>query len=310
MARKNFTVAIVQAAGPLFDLGRGLAMLEKFAKKAAQAGAQFVLFPEAFIGGYPRGLSFGTVVGERSEQGRELWLKYAESCPLEDGPEIDQLKSIASEFGLYLGVGLIERARLGGSLFCSILYFSPQGQLLGKHRKLRPTAAERVIWSDAQPQDSLSVVETNFGKVGGLICWENYMPLARMAIYQQGVEIYVAPTADQRDRWQNSMIHVALEGRCFVISANQFVTRVSIPLNVRQEFPELHGLPDTICRGGSMIVDPMGNILTGPVWDQETLIVQTIDLDEVLKAKMDFDVIGHYDRKDVFQFSVQQKKAD
>ena len=302
---KTITIAIIQTAPVLLDLSATVARVSEFVESAANREAKFVLFPEAFLGGYPRGLSFGCVVGDRSEEGRELWLRYSNSCPAVNGSELQQLGSIASEYDIWLAIGVVEREVVGGSLYCSILYFSPEGRLVGRHRKLKPTASERLIWSDANSADSLATIETEFARVGGLICWENYMPLSRMALYQQGVELYVAPTADQRNRWQNSMIHIALEGRCFVLSANQFVTKSDYPVDLR-DHDELKNLPEVVCRGGSMVVGPMGNMIQDPVWDREQIVVATLDLDEIQKAKMDFDVIGHYARSDVFDFQVRK----
>ena len=302
-------VAIVQDFPELFQPQRTLVKLESLVSEAAKSGAQLVLFPEAFVGGYPRGLSFGTVIGSRSDEGRELWLEYSQSCPVENGPEIERLKKIAKQFNVYLVVGVIERAMKGGSLYCSILYFSPEGELVGRHRKLKPTAAERILWADGKIEDALCVVGSPLGRIGGLICWENYMPLARMALYQQGVEIYCAPMADQRDRWHHSMVHVALEGRCFVLSANQFVPLSSLPAGLVKNHQELDQLSDPVCRGGSMIVAPCGEIIAGPIWDKEAMLIATIDLSEVQKAKMDFDVVGHYARDSVFRFEVKKSKA-
>jgi len=304
MPRKT-TVSIVQAAPMLFQLSATMDKVSEYAGRAAADGAEFVLFPEAFVGGYPRGLSFGCVVGNRKPEGREQWLQYSQSCPLVDGPEFSQLSSIAKQHSVWLAIGVVERQAVGGSLYCSILYFSPDGELAGRHRKLKPTASERLIWADAQASDSLAVVDAGFAKVGGLVCWENYMPLSRMALYQQGVELYLAPTADQRDRWQNSMIHIALEGRCFVLSANQFVTKASYPQELQQH-PEIVDAPDVLCRGGSMIIGPMGDVIAEPLWDQEGVITCELDLDDIQKAKLDFDVIGHYARDDVFDFKVRK----
>ena len=300
-------VAIVQDSPALLDLDATLDKVAELSASAAADGAQLVLFPEAFVGGYPRGLSFGCVVGDRNEDGRNLWLKYSQSCPAVDGPEYSQLASVAAANKIWLAIGVVER-EISGSLYCSILYFSPAEKLAGRHRKLKPTASERLIWSDADAKDSFAVVDTEFAKVGGLVCWENYMPRARMAMYSQGVEIYLAPTADQRDRWQNSMIHIALEGRCFVLSANQFVTKTSYPVELQQH-QDLAETPEVLCRGGSMIVGPMGNVIAEPLFDESGVIVAELDLDEIQKAKMDFDVIGHYARSDVFDFRVRDRHS-
>ena len=193
---------------------------------AADAGAGLVVFPEAFVGGYPWGLAFGTSVGGRKPAGRRTFGRYHDAAIRVPGPETERMGRAAADAGVYLAVGVIEKGATHspGTLFCTLLYFAPDGTLAGLHRKLKPTAAERLIWGEGDGS-TLPVLDTPFGKVGGLICWENYMPLARMAMYGKGVEIYLAPTADSRDRWQATLRHIALEGRCFVIGCNQFVTK-------------------------------------------------------------------------------------
>jgi nitrilase len=281
-------VAVVQSGPVLFNRQ---ATLEKSIQLIHETGAQkaqLVLFPEAFIPAYPRGLSFGMVVGSRSPEGRELWQRYWEN---------------------YLAMGVIERDTQfsGGTLYCTLLYFGPDGQILGKHRKLKPTGAERLIWGEGDGS-TLPVFPTQLGKIGGLICWENYMPLARMAMYSKGVELYLAPTADQRDTWQATMRHIALEGRCFVLGCNQYVTKNMYPNDLRNH-PELKDRSEVICRGGSVIISPMGKILAGPLYDEEGILYVDLDLSEIVRAKVDFDVVGHYARSDVFQLIVNENPA-
>jgi len=205
----------------------------------------------------------------------------------------------------YLVVGVIERD--GGTLYCTTLYFNPAGELVGKHRKLKPTAAERLIWGEGDGS-TLTVIDTEFGKVGGLICWENYMPLARMAIYSKGVELYLAPTADSRDNWQATIRHIALEGRCFVLGCNQFVTKSMYPADLAG-VEDLASQPEIMCRGGSAIISPLGEVLAGPLFDKEGTLFTDLDLAEVARSKFDFDVVGHYARPDVFQLIVNEKPA-
>ena len=282
--------ALIQSASVLFDLEATLEKAGRLTREAANTGAQLVLFPEAFIGGYPRGLNFGTVVGSRSPQGRGQWLDYYRSALPIPGPGLGRLGSIARENNVFLVMGAIERDAQGNTLYCSILYFSPEGQLLQRHRKFKPTAAERIIWGEGDGSD-LQVLDTPMGRVGGLICWENYMPLARLALYEQNVQFYLAPTADQRDSWQASVRHIACEGRCYVLSCNQFVTKAMYPKSYRRELEEL---PEVISRGGSVVVSPLGEIIAGPLWDEEGILYADLDLDEVVKSKLDFDVVGHY----------------
>ena len=290
------TVAVVQATPALFDRNSTIKRIQKWVKKAAAKNAKLVLFPEAFIPAYPRGMAFGAVVGRRSSQGRKQWQHYFEQSLMIPGQMCDSLGEIAARYQIYLVIGVIEREPRGGTLYCSLLYFGPDGKLLGKHRKLKPTGSERLIWGEGDGTD-LDVLDTSIGRMGGLICWENYMPRARMALYQQGVQLYLAPTADARDSWTASMIHIACEGRCFVLSCNQFVQKSDYPKSYQKE---LKDWPEIMSRGGSMIVSPLGEVLAGPLYDREGILFANIDIKETIRGKMDFDVVGHYDRPEVF----------
>jgi nitrilase len=301
--------AVVQAAPVLFDRAATVERVVELTARAKERGAELVLFPEAYVGGYPWGLSFGTVVGGRTPEGRRTWTRYRAGAVEVPGPVTARLGEAAQAAGVHLAVGVVEKDDLhgGGTLFCTLLYFGPDGRLLGKHRKLKPTAAERFIWGEGDGS-TLTVLDTPLGKVGGLICWENYMPLARMAMYGKGVEIYLAPTADDRERWQATLRHIALEGRCFVLGANQVVRREMYPddLEIRSE---LEGRPEQLCRGGSAIYGPLGDCLAGPLWDEEGILVAELDLAEVAGGKFDFDVVGHYARPDVFRLDVNERPS-
>src|SRR5436309_10437040 len=199
-------VAVVQAAPVVFDTARTLAKLADLAADAARRGAKLALFPEAFVPAYPKGMSFGGLVGSRSPEGREEFRTYFESAVAVPGPATEAVGEAARANGLHLVVGVIERA--GGTLYCTALFFGPDGRLLGKHRKLMPTALERIVWGQGDGS-TLTVLDTPLGKVGAVICWENYMPLLRMAMYSRGVQLYCAPTVDDRDTWLPSMRHIA-----------------------------------------------------------------------------------------------------
>ena len=293
--------AVVQACPILFDKKKTIEKIGDLTSKAAQQNAGLILFPEVFIPGYPRGLSFGTVVGGRSDEGRELFLRYWENAIEVQSKETEQLGKFAKEAKAYLVIGVTEKDKTSDTLFCTLLYFSPSGELLGKHRKLKPTAAERILWGEGDGRD-LNVYETPLGKIGGLICWENYMPLARMVLYQQGVEIYLAPTADSRDTWQATLSHIACESRSYVLGCNQFVTKDSYPDFLKEE---VKNQPSIMSSGGSVIISPLGKVLAGPLFDKEGSLYADLDPREIIKAKMDFDVIGHYARPDVFDFKLK-----
>jgi nitrilase len=201
---------------------------------------------------------------------------------------------------MYVCVGIIERE--GGTLYCTAVYLGPDGAILGKHRKLMPTALERLVWGFGDGS-TLKAVDTPYGKLGAVICWENYMPALRMAMYQQRVALYCAPTADDRDTWRSTMQHIALEGRCFVLSACQHLRRSQFPADkMNNRLPEA---ADTVLmRGGSMIIDPLGKVLAGPVFNEDALLAAELDLSAITMAQMDFDAVGHYARPDVFALRV------
>ena len=303
----KFKVAVVQAAPVLFDREASVEKACRLAIEAAAQGAKIILFPEAFVPAYPRGLGFGTVVGSRSTQGRLTWQTYWANAVDIPSPATEALGEAAAQSKAYLIIGVIERDTQfsQGTLYCTILYFSPDGELIGKHRKLKPTAGERLIWGEGDGS-TLTVINTEFGKIGGLICWENYMPLARMAMYSKGVEIYLAPTADARDTWQSTLRHIACEGRCFVLGCNQFVTKAMYPGDL-EGLEDLARQPETVCRGGSAIISPLGEVLVGPLYDQEGILFAELDLGEIPRSRFDFDVAGHYARPDVFKLTVNEK---
>lgn len=301
MSRK-FTAAVVQDAPVVFDAAGTVEKIQRLTKEAADKGASLVVFPEAFVSAYPNGLDFGARMGLRTPEGREDFRRYFDSAIELPGPESDAIGAAAQTFGVYLVIGVIERA--GGTLYCTAAFYGPDGRLLGKHRKLMPTAMERLVWGFGDGS-TLTTVDTPLGRIGAVICWENYMPLMRMVMYAKGVEIYCAPTADNRDTWLPTMRHVALEGRCFVISACQYLTRGDCPA----DYAAFQGdNPGTVLmRGGSCIVSPMGQVLAGPHFEGPAILTAEIDRDEIARGKYDFDVTGHYARPDVFRLHVNER---
>lgn len=300
-----FTAAVVQAAPVFFNKAQTVDKIQTLTSQAAKEKASLILFPEVFIPGYPRGLIFGTSVGGRTAEGREMFLRYWENSIQVPGPETELLGKSAKQAKAWLVVGVTEKDKISDTLYCTLLYFSPEGHLIHKHRKLKPTAAERIIWGEGDGSD-LNVLDTSLGKVGGLICWENYMPLARTALYQQGIEIYLAPTADCRGTWQSTLEHIACEGRCFVLGCNQYLTKDHYPEDLKSALSVTH--PSLPSSGGSCIISPLGKKLAGPLHDQEGILTAEIDHREIIKAKMDFDPVGHYARPDVFELKVKGLK--
>lgn len=298
-------VAVVQATPVVMQRDATIDKVESLTREASASGAELVLFPEAFVPAYPRALSFGVVVGSRTDAGRRLFARYNANAVEVPGPATERLGAIARAVGVFLAIGVIERDQMsGGTLYCTLLYFGPDGQLLGKHRKLKPTAGERLIWGEGDGS-TLPVFDTPIGRMGGLICWENYMPLARMAMYRKGVELYLAPTADARDGWQATIRHIALEGRCYVLSCNQYQTKAMYPDDL-EESDGLDSAPQELCRGGSAIISPLGDYLAGPLYGSEGILYAELDHTALAGSKFDFDVIGHYARNDVFHFSVDE----
>ncbi|KAI5479488.1 hypothetical protein MNV49_003430 [Pseudohyphozyma bogoriensis] len=309
----------IQASPIAYDLASSLLKLRELVKEAAVEGkAQLAVLPEAFLTSYPRHLGFR--IGARTDEDREWFKKYVESSVKvpDDAEGQDWLSKNdevvkGSEFEAFAVLAKTAKEfKIVSPLTLLFVYES-------KHRKLQPTAAERVVWSQGHARnaspflssggkstDNLPVVSTSIGKIGGLICWENFMPLARYAIYKKGVEIWTAPTADARDTWAPSMQHIAQEGRMFVVSANQFHQKSDYPADYPPHAQRTPEDPDVWSRGGSCIVDPLGRVLAGPLWDKEGILYADLDLSKLDGFKLDFDVVGHYGREDVFAFGVRE----
>jgi nitrilase len=290
-------VAVAQVGSVLFDNAATMERVERMCSQAALDGAQLIVFPEALLGGYPKGLDFGAVVGSRSDRGRELFRQYFAAAVDVPGPETERLVQLAREHGLHIVIGVVERG--GATLFCSSLLVTPEDGVRLRHRKLMPTGMERLIWGMGDGS-TMQTAQTALGRVGMAICWENYMPVCRQHLYEQGVELWCAPTVDARPIWQASMRHIAYEGRCFVLSACQWLTKADWP----SDLPELAGEANEI-HGQSIIVSPRGELLAGPV-EGEALLVADLDSAEIVRGKFDLDVAGHYSRPDVFTFGVKQ----
>ncbi|SDM43872.1 carbon-nitrogen hydrolase family protein [Allokutzneria albata] len=261
-----------------------------YEERLRESGAAVVVLPEALLGGYPKGSSFGTRVGYRLPEGREEFAEYFSRAVEVPGPEIAELAGLSARTGVSLVVGVIERA--GSTLYCTAVFLDPEAGVVAKHRKLMPTAAERLIWGQGDGS-TLPVVPTAAGLAGAVICWENYMPLLRTAMYAKGVQLWCAPTVDDREVWQSTMRHIAVEGRCFVVSACQYQ-------------PEEPSLPGSRINGGSVVVGPLGEVLAGPLTGEEGLVTAAIDVGALAGARYDFDVTGHYARPDVFTLTVDE----
>ncbi len=278
----------------IFDRDATIAKLAELAREAAAGGARLALFPETFVPVYPsnrwaRYLAHGT-------DGAALWSRLAQQSVEVPGPASDAIGAAAREAGLWLAVGVNELER--GSLYNSLLVYAPDGSLALHHRKLVPTNHERLVWGHGDGR-GLETVDAGFARIGGLICWENLMPLARFALYERGVEVYLAPTADDGDSWHDSIRHIARESRAFVLSCCVFQRASSYPPDV----PLADG-GELLGRGGSAIVAPTGSYLAGPLWDEEGILYADLEPDVLYTARQRFDPAGHYHRPDVLSLTV------
>ena len=297
----TFKAAVIQDSPVLFNLKLTIDKVEALTKEASRNGASLVVFPEAFISAYPKGLIFGAKIGSRTLKGRKEFLQYYNSSLDLNSSEFRKLLNIAKKNKVFLVIGVIEKS--SGTLYCTILHISDKGSLLCKHRKVMPTAAERLVWGFGDGS-TLETAKTRLGILGSVICWENYMPMMRMSMYDQGIELYCAPTADDRETWISTVKHIALEGRCFVFSSCQFFTKADYPSEF--DISNIDG-DELIMKGGSCIISPLGKVLASAGNKKRAIIYSEINLNEIIQGKYDFDVVGHYSRPDIFKLKVNKK---
>ena len=297
-------IALVQAEPIMFDKAAGLEKTLGLIEEASAKGAELIVFPELFIPGYPIGMNFGFSMGKRTEPGREDWKKYYDASLVAGGEEFAKLAEAAKKAGAYVSIGFSERDAVGGTLYNSNVIFEPDGSYK-VHRKLKPTGTERVVWGDAD-KDFFPITDTPWGPMGSLICWESYMPLARGALYQKGITLYISPNTNDNPEWQATIQHIAIEGKCYFINADMIVRKSSYPDHINEQ-DAVAAQPDMVCRGGSCIIDPYGHYVTEPVWDEETIIYAELDMQLPAACKMEHDAVGHYARPDVLKLVVEDK---
>ena len=295
---REVTVAAVQTTPVWLDRDATVSRLVDEVASAAAAGAKLVVFPEAIVPGYP-----DWVWRCPAWRDRDFYRRLHDQAVDVPGPVTDALGEAARTAGAWVVVGVTERVR-SGTLYNSLVYLDPTGAVAGVHRKLMPTGGERTVWGSGDGS-SLTVVDTDFGRVGGLICWENLMPLARAAMYEQGVDIYLAPTWDNSDAWLSTLRHIAREGRVFVIGTNTCLRGSNVPRTLPGADELYGGDDDWLSRGNSAIVGPNGRVLAGPLLEQSGTLTATLDLDAITLARREFDPVGHYARPDVFQLAVR-----
>lgn len=293
---RSVRVACAQIEPVIFDRDATIDKLATVAAEAAANGAQLVLFPETFVPAYPSS-RWARSLAVWGEVGKELWARLARASVTVPSAETERLGSIARQHALVLAVGVNELD--GGTLYNTLLVFMPDGELALRHRKLMPTNHERMVWGIGGG-GGLEAIDTALGRVGGLICWENFMPLARAALYESGLDVYLAPTADDSESWHDSIRHIARESRAFVLSCCVYQRASSYPDDV----PIADG-PDLLGRGGSAIVGPDGAYLAGPLWDEEGILYAELDPGLLFAERQRFDAAGHYSRPDVLQLRVQ-----
>ncbi len=294
-------IAVVQAAPVMFDKDGCVEKVLRYIDACADNGAELIVFPELFIPCYPFGLTFGFRVGSRNQAGREDWKRYYDNSILADGPEMRRIIDRAMERQVYVSVGYSEREALNGTLYNSNMLIAPDGTALN-HRKLKPTGSERVVWGDAD-RDYFPVMDTPWGPIGSLICWESYMPLARVALYQKGITIYISPNTNDNPEWQDTIRHIAIEGHCFFVNCDMVFTRAQYPKDLNAQ-DEIAKLPDIACRGGSNVIDPFGHPVTETLWDEEGVLYAELDMQKVPASRMECDACGHYSRPDVLKLTV------
>lgn len=297
-------IAVIQAEPIMFDKDACLYKAIDLINEAAQNGAELIVFPELFIPGYPFGMNFGFKMGSRSKEGREDWKRYYDNSILVDGPEMQQLIDVAKKQKIYLSMGYSERDGVNGTLYNSNIMISPDGSSVN-HRKLKPTGSERVLWGDAN-KDYFPIMNTPWGPIGNLICWESYMPLARVALYEKGISIYISPNTNDNEEWQDTIRHIAIEGHCYFINCDMLIRKSSYPKDLN-EYAATEPLPDIVCRGGSCVIDPYGHLDSECVWDKEEIIYAALDMQKVPSSKMEHDVCGHYARPDVLKLNYCDK---
>jgi predicted amidohydrolase len=289
-------VAAVQATPVILDAEATIDKAIGLVNEAANEGAALVAFPECFVSAYPSG-AWAAQAATWAEGCDELWERLWESSVDVSGPQVARLVEACAERGVHVAIGVNEREdHRPGSLYNTLLIIGPEG-VLHRHRKLMPTMHERVFHGVGAGDDLDITALPGIGRVGGLICWENRMPLARWALYQGGPQIWLAPTADDSDGWLASVRHIAIESGAFVVSIPQYIPASAFPADFPVVLPE--GV-DVFGRGGACIVSPSGEIIAGPVYDKEAIVSAACDLREALHAKRYFDVAGHYARAEVF----------
>ncbi|MGI8684858.1 MAG: carbon-nitrogen hydrolase family protein [Acidimicrobiales bacterium] len=300
-ATRPAMVAAVQATPVFLDREATIERTVGLVEEAAAEGAELIVFPEAFVPGYPDWVWRTRPWDEISTSFYRRLLDQSVDVP---GPALAPVLEAARAAGVYVVLGVNERA--GSTLYNSLVYAGPHGDLLGVHRKLMPTGGERLVWGTGDGS-GLVTIDTPFGRVGGLICWENYMPLARAALYADGVDIYLAPTWDNSDTWVPTLRHIAREGRVHVVGTNSFLRGSDVPAADYGAGGIYGGDDDWMSRGNAAVVGPDGALLAGPLIGEAGVLYATVDAGAARVGRQQFDPVGHYARADVFSLTVNRR---
>lgn len=300
--KETCRIAVIQASPVMFDKDQCLQKALRLIDECAENKAELIVFPELFIPGYPYGMTYGFTVGSRNADGRKDWKSYYDNSILADGAEMQQIKEAACSKKAYISMGYSERDPVTATLYNSNMMIAPDGTALN-HRKLKPTGSERVVWGDAD-KEFFPVMDTPWGPMGSMICWESYMPLARVALYQKGVTLYISPNTNDNAEWQSTIRHIAIEGHCYFVNCDMYFTKDMYPRTESAE-AEIARLPELVCRGGSCVIDPYGHEVTDTLWDAEGILYADLEMNRVPASRMEHDVCGHYARPDVLHLEVR-----
>ena len=293
-------VAAVQAAPVLLDRDATIGKVVALAEKAAAEGARLVAFPEAFVPGYP---DWVWRTRPWDADATALYARLSDQAVVAGSPAAEVLAETAGRLGIWLSVGVDERDGQDSTIYNTLLHFAPDGSLAARHRKLMPTGGERLVWGMGDGS-GLEVLDTGFGRLGGLICWENYMPLARAALYAQGIDVYLAPTWDNSEVWVPTLRHIAQEGRTYVLGVTSCLRATDLPADLPGRAGLYGDADDWLSRGNTAIIGPEGEILAGPLTGEEGVLYAEIDTGRARAARQQFDPVGHYSRSDVFRLHV------
>jgi nitrilase len=293
-------VAAVQAAPVLLDREATIGKVVALAEKAAADGARLVAFPEAFVPGYP---DWVWRTRPWDAEATALYARLLDQAVVVGSAATDLLADTARRLGIWLSVGVDERDHHDSTIYNSLLHFAPDGSLAGRHRKLMPTGGERLVWGMGDGS-TLTTIDTGFGRLGGLICWENYMPLARAALYARGVDIYLAPTWDNSEVWVPTLRHIAKEGRTYVLGVTSCIRAADLPADLPGREALYGSADDWLSRGNTAIIGPDGEILAGPLVGEEGVLYAEIDTARARAGRQQFDPVGHYSRSDILRLVV------